>query len=145
MQSDCWYNIALTFIPTIGPITRRALLEEFTLSKNIFSASKKDLLQVKGIGEKIVNEILQWNNPSQVDAEYAFIQKHQITPLFITDANYPQKLLECPDAPTLLYYKGTANLNTSKILSIVGTRMPTQYGQYIIEDCLKNLPKDVLI
>ena len=70
------------------------MLEEFTLSKNVFNASKKDLLQVKGIGEKIVNEILQWNNPSQVDAEYAFIQKHQITPLFITDANYPQKLLE---------------------------------------------------
>lgn len=145
MQSDSWYNIALTFIPSIGPITRRVLLEEFTLSKNIFSATKKDLLQVKGIGEKIVNEIIQWNNPSQVDAEYAFIQKHRITPLFITDANYPQKLLECPDAPTLLYFKGTANLNASKILSIVGTRMPTQYGFYVIEECLKSLPKDVLI
>jgi len=145
MQLDCWYNIALTSIPTIGPITRRALLEEFNLSKNIFSATKKDLLQVKGIGEKIVNEILQWNNPTQVDAEFAFIQKHRITPLFITDANYPKKLLECPDAPTLLYYKGTAQLNVSKILSIVGTRMPTQYGYYVIEECLKKLPKDVLI
>ncbi|HQS22999.1 MAG: DNA protecting protein DprA [Sphingobacteriia bacterium 24-36-13] len=145
MQSDCWYNIALTFIPSIGPITRRVLLEEFTLSKNIFSATKKDLLQVKGIGEKIVNEILQWNNPQLVDAEFTFIQKHRITPLFITDANYPQKLLECPDAPTLLYYKGTVNLNANKILSIVGTRMPTQYGFYVIEECLKSLPKDVLI
>ncbi|MDP3393103.1 DNA-processing protein DprA [Sediminibacterium sp.] len=145
MHSDCWYNIAFTFIPSIGPITRRALLAEFELSKNIFSASKKELLAVKGIGEKMVNEILQWNNPSLVDAEYAFIQKHQITPLFITDENYPKKLLECPDAPTLLYYKGTANLNALKILSIVGTRMPTPYGHYVIENCLQALPKDVLI
>lgn len=145
MHNDCWYNIAFTFIPSIGPITRRALLAEFELSKNIFSASKRELLAVKGIGEKMVNEILQWNNPLLVDAEYAFIQKHQITPLFITDENYPKKLLECPDAPTLLYYKGTANLNALKILSIVGTRMPTSYGNYVIENCLQTLPKDVLI
>jgi len=145
MYSDCWYNIALTLIPSIGPITRRALLEELESAKNIFSASKNELLLIKGIGEKIVNEILQWNNPNLVDAELAFIQKHRITPLFITDAAYPKKLLECPDAPTLLYYKGTANLNTTKILSIVGTRMPTAYGHYVIENCLQALPKDVLI
>lgn len=145
MHSDGWYNIALTLIPSIGPITRRALLQELETTKNIFSASKNDLLSIKGIGEKIVNEILHWNNPNLVDAELAFIQQHRITPLFITDAAYPKKLLECPDAPTLLYYKGTADLNATKILSIVGTRMPTAYGHYVIEHCLQALPKDVLI
>ena len=145
MQNDCWYNIALTLVPSIGPITRRALLTELESAKNIFTASKKELLAVKGVGEKIVNEILHWNNPLLVDAEFAFIQKHRITPLFINDADYPKKLLECPDAPTLLYYKGTADLNSTKILSIVGTRMPTAYGQYVIEKCLEALPKDVLI
>lgn len=74
MQNDCWYNIALTLIPSIGPITRRALLTELESAKNIFTASKKELLAVKGVGEKIVNEILHWNNPLLVDAEFAFIQ-----------------------------------------------------------------------
>ncbi len=145
MHTELWYNIALTLIPSIGPITRKALLDEFNTSKNILSATKKDLLKVKGIGEKMANEILSWNNHSKVEAEYTFVQKHQIEPLFITDSAYPQKLLECPDAPTLLYYKGNAPLNRAKILSIVGTRMPTPYGQYVIQECLKALPKEVLV
>lgn len=145
MRSELWYNIALSMMPAIGPITRRHLLDSFHTSKAIVLASKKALMQVKGIGEKTANELVQWRNDAAVDAEYAFIQKHQIQPLFILDQAYPQKLLECADAPTLLYYKGNANLNTQKILSIVGTRMPTAYGHYIIETCLKALPKDVLI
>lgn len=145
MHTELWYNIALTLIPTIGPITRKALIDEFNTSKNIFHATKKDLLIVRGVGEKMANEILTWKNHARVESEYAFVQKHHIETLFITDATYPQKLVECPDAPTLLYYKGNAPINNTKILSVVGTRMPTSYGQYVIEECLKALPKDVLI
>lgn len=145
MHTELWYNIALTLIPSIGPITRKALIDEFNTSKNIFSATNKDLLRVKGIGEKMANEILTWKNHAKVETEYAFVQKHHIETLFISDTAYPKKLLECPDAPTLLYYKGNAPLNTARVLSIVGTRMPTPYGHYVIEECLKALPKDVLV
>ncbi|MFY8025533.1 MAG: DNA-processing protein DprA [Sediminibacterium sp.] len=145
MRTEVWQNIAFTFIPSLGPITRKALIDEFKTASNIFGASIKALMKVKGVGEKVAHEIVQWNNQDKVDAEFAFIQKHQIKPLFITDEGYPKKLLECPDAPTLLYYKGNAELNCAKILSIVGTRMPTPYGLYIIEECIKALPKDVLI
>jgi DNA processing protein len=145
-MDDSLYNkIAFTLIPSIGPVTRKLLLETFVSVENIFSASVAELCNVRGVGEKMAKEIKQCQPAEKTTEMLQFIQQHRISPLFITDPGYPQKLKECPDAPTLLYYKGTANVNAAKIISIVGTRMPTAYGYHIIESLLKALPKEVLI
>ena len=52
-------------------------------------------------------------------------------PLFINDTSYPKKLAVCSDAPTILYYKGSAPINQARIISIVGTRLPTHYGKWL--------------
>jgi DNA processing protein len=44
-----------------------------------------------------------------------------------------------PDAPTLLFYRGTADLNTPKIVAIVGTRTNTDYGKMITEKLVQEL------
>ncbi|MGB8195264.1 MAG: DNA-processing protein DprA, partial [Chitinophagaceae bacterium] len=62
-----------------------------------------------------------------------------IQPLFITEPAYPQRLLHCYDAPALLFYKGTADLNASKIVAIVGTRNNTDYGKHVTETLVKEL------
>lgn len=57
------------------------------------------------------------------------IKKHKVEALFYTDDNYPKRLKHCFDAPVLLCYKGTADLNHSRIISVVGTRKATEYGK----------------
>ncbi|MGY0040877.1 DNA-processing protein DprA [Pedobacter sp. NJ-S-72] len=52
---------------------------------------------------------------------------------FYTEDDYPQRLKDCNDAPVLLYYKGTANLNHPRIVSIVGSRMASPYGQMLCQ------------
>jgi DNA processing protein len=64
----------------------------------------------------------------------------------LTDKEYPQRLLNCYDSSSLLYYKGNADLNASKIIAIVGTRNHNEYGKNTCEKFVEELKnEDVLI
>lgn len=75
----------------------------------------------------------------RADFELKYMQEHGIRALTLTDDDYPQRLLECPDAPIILYYIGNSDLNQAKIVSIVGTRRCTQYGQDLIRRFIADL------
>ena len=75
----------------------------------------------------------------RAEAELQYMETHGIRALTLTDDDYPQRLSECPDAPIILYYKGNADLNQSRIVSIVGTRHCTTYGQDIIRHFIADL------
>lgn len=80
--------------------------------------------------------------------EYEWTQKNGIIVLCWNDERYPQRLKECEDAPLTLFYKGNANINNNKIVSIVGTRRCTTYGEDLIRhfiDDLKKMCNDVII
>ena len=76
---------------------------------------------------------------SRAEKEIDFITKHKITPLFFTEPNYPQRLKHCYDSPVMLYYKGNADLNKEKIVLVVGTRTPTNYGKETTEKLVQEL------
>jgi DNA processing protein len=70
----------------------------------------------------------------------------KIKTLFLTEADYPQRLKNCNDSPVLLYYKGNADLNAEKIVAIVGTRKATTYGKEMTKKLVAELSaQDVLI
>lgn len=84
----------------------------------------------------------------RAEQEMKFDEDHNIQPLVIGDDNYPERLRRCDDAPLVLYYRGTANLNHQHIISIVGTRHCTIYGQDIIRRFtadMKSLCPDTII
>lgn len=117
----------------------KLLLEHFKTAEAIFKAKKKDLSLIEGIGEIRASQIKAFDNFSDAEEEIKFIEKHHIQPLFITTEEYPQKLLHCYDAPTMLYYRGTTNLNNPKYVSIIGTRTNTDYGKQITEQIVEEL------
>ena len=63
------------------------------------------------------------------ERELAFVEKHGIQLYYYKDANYPYRLAQCVDAPLLMYAKGNVNVDTKHVLSIVGTRMPSERGK----------------
>jgi DNA processing protein len=146
MHQDLLHQIALTLVPNIGDVRAKALLETFGDAESIFKTSKKNLENIEGIGSIAANSIKQFSDFKICEDEIKFIEKSKITPLFITDENYPQRLLNCYDSPTLLYYKGNANLNTIKIISIVGTRSNSDYGKNVCDKIIEDLAEqNVLI
>ena len=138
MRDSLLYQIALTLIPNIGPVQAKILLQHYS-PEEIFRTKRTSLEKLEGIGGVRANNIKAFDNFSIAEEEIAFIEKYKITPLFISDENYPQRLLNCYDSPTLLYYRGEADLNSSKIISVIGTRSNTDYGKQITELLIKEL------
>ena len=90
----------------------------------------------------LMTALQDWNDAmKRADFELKYMYEHGIRGLVLTDEDYPQRLLECPDAPLVLYYKGNADLNQAKIISIVGTRRVTTYGQDIVRRFVSHLKR----
>lgn len=145
MTSDLLYQIALTLVPNIGNVHAKTLVNTYGDAQAVFKAKKKDLEHMEGIGTIRANSIKAFDNFQSSEAEIAFIEKYKITPLFMTNKNYPQRLLNCYDCPTLLFYRGNADLNTSKIISIVGTRNNSEYGKNICEKLVADLAAENIL
>ena len=138
MNKDLLYQIALTLIPNIGPVQAKILLQQYE-PQEIFKAKRSSLENMEGIGIIRTNSIKGFDDFKTVEQEIAFIEKYKITSLFLTDEKYPKRLLNCYDSPTLLYYRGDADLNVSKIVAIIGTRSHTEYGKQVTERLVADL------
>ena len=139
MDQDLLYRVGLTLVPHIGCVHARILAEKYATIQDVFGASLKELTSLEGIGQVRARSIKSFKDFSTAETEIRFFEKYRIKPLFITDPHYPQRLLNCYDAPTLLYYKGEADLNHPKIVAIVGTRNHTEYGRQATEKLVKEL------
>lgn len=139
MNSELLYQLALTEVPNIGCVHAKILAQHFGSAEKIFKSSQKVLEKIEGIGEVRARSIKSFTDFSAAEEEIRFIEKFNIRPLFITDENYPRRLLNCYDSPTLLFYKGEADLNTSWIIAVIGTRNHTEYGKQVTEKLLKEL------
>ncbi len=145
-MNELLYQIALTCTPTIGLVHAKALVEKYGSASAIFKASLQELEKLDGIGTVRAKSIKSFKDFDSCEAEIKFITKHKIQTLFLTDKDYPKRLLNCYDSPTLLYYKGNGNLNAAKIVSIVGTRNHSDYGKQICEKLTEDLKnEDILI
>ena len=76
---------------------------------------------------------------SRAADELEFCRRHSIRPLALGTADYPRRLAECPDAPAVVYYRGTADLDARHIVAVVGTRRITPYGKAHCERCCAEL------
>lgn len=75
----------------------------------------------------------------RAEEEYAWAEQHRVRVLVYGATDYPSRLLHCPDAPLVLYYMGSADLNTARVINVVGTRRCTTYGQDLIRHLMADL------
>ena len=147
LEEDIYYQIALSFVPGIGPKFSNALIQQLGSAKAVLSATFKQLIQVEGMGEVRAKAIKEAVVFPLADKEMAYVQSKDIQVLSAQMPSYPQRLLECLDAPQLLYYKGNANLNAVKTVAVIGTRHHTEYGQSVTNELIEGLSQidDLLI
>jgi DNA processing protein len=145
MNNDLLYQIALTLVPNIGDVHAKALVNMYGNAQSVFKAKRKELEAIEGIGTVRAKSIKEFIDFSSSEEEIKFIEKYKITPLFITDENYPQRLLNCYDSPLLLFYRGNADLNAAKIISVVGTRTNSEYGKKFCDKLAEDLKEQDII
>lgn len=133
-------KLALSLLDGVGPVLARQLVAYIGDVPDIFKSKKKDLLAIPGIGEKTVEVILHHKDAfKRAELEMLFIEKHEIRPLFYADKEYPFRLKSYDDSPVVLFYKGTADLDHHRIVAIIGTRSPTEWGKLLCEKLIEDL------
>lgn len=140
MSEELLYQLGLTLIDGIGDVNAKALLAYCGSPKEVFRQKKSQLQKIPGIGEINARSIVSSHSVlTRAEEELEFIEKYKIRTLFFTDEDYPSRLKYCSDSPILLYYKGNADLNCEKIIGIVGTRKPSDYGKQMTRELVEGL------
>ncbi len=133
------YQVALCLIPGIGDVLGKKLVTMCGSAEAVFREPKRILQRVKGVGEVLSQAVGNKEIFMRAEKEINFIERFKISPLFFQDPLYPQRLTQCIDAPLLLFYKGTADLNAVRVVGIVGTRSATSYGKQICRELVNGL------
>ncbi len=117
--------LLLNGLPNIGPVSVRRLLDRFGDDpRDIFRAHRGELGAVRGVGNKIIDSILDERHQDWLTKEKQKLETRKVA--FLGNESYPPLLNEIYDPPVGLYLAG--ELPPGPYLSIVGTRNPTLYG-----------------
>ncbi len=135
MDQDLPFKLALSGIQGIGAATFKQLIGYEGSARSIFEKESHKLHRIPGIGPKTSQLIKSISNPGkQGEKVIRDIESLGARILYCKDDTYPQRLLECPDAPAFLFLKGDLQLNQKKVISVVGTRKPSPYGIRMVEE-----------
>lgn len=121
--------VALSLASGIGPKLQSALLEQFGSAYHVLLQPKEVLLTVNGIGPKTATSII--DNGLLDDARSLLLECHalQVDVLDQQHHEYPQRLREICDPPSVLYRKGVLLPQDELAIGIVGSRRCTVYGR----------------
>ena len=133
------HRIALGMIPGVGDITARKLVAFAGSPEAVFSESHRSLTRIPGVGENLAKAISGRIYLAAAEKEAEFVEKHRVRVYFYLDDDYPYRLRQCEDSPVTFYYKGNADLNSVRIMSVVGTRNATPRGKEICRKIIAGL------
>jgi DNA processing protein len=133
------HKIALGLIPRIGDISARKLVSHFGSVEAIFHEPYRNLVKIQGIGSEIAKYISERSYLDDAEKEAEYVTKNNIRTYFYLDSDYPFRLRQCEDSPVVFFFRGSSDLNASKILSVVGTRNATIRGRELCDSIIGGL------
>ena len=113
MTDEIYYSIALTRMTGFNQQMALQLYQALGSSQAVYD-HRNDIGDVVPEATPRLRESMKhWDDAlHRAAAEMEFVTKNNIRVLTISDADYPQRLCECPDAPLLLYYRLITDLRT---------------------------------
>ena len=148
-SNEILHTIALTQIKGVGLITAKRLCEHVASVSQIFE-NRSNIRDIVPDASDTLVALLQDSDDAlaRAEQELEFIEQKNMRCIIYSDPDYPQRLLECDDAPLALFSCGSADLNPRHVVSIVGTRRCTNYGKDVCRNFiaeLKEMDPGVLI
>ena len=139
MSQELVFQLALSLIKGVGPITAKKLIAYCGGSEAVFKEKISNLKKIPSIGLVLAQEIQNPTILSRAEVEVNYMIKNGITALSFWDSNYPAQLKQCIDAPISLFSKGNIDWNNRRIISVVGTRKTSSYGHSVCKELIKEL------
>ena len=142
MEQEIFYAMALTRLTNFNYQQALELYRAMGSAQMLFE-HRNDIGDIlKDCSPRLMEALKDWDEPMRrAEAELRFMEEHRVRAITLNSDDYPQRLTECPDAPIILYYSGNADLNQAKVISVVGTRQITVYGQDLIRRFISELKR----
>ena len=137
-----YYKIWITLIEGIGIKRYTNLINKFKTRKNIFNASKQELINIPLIDEKIIKNILDSSKRSLAKEHLRYMEKNNIDIISLEDEAYPLKLINIYNPPICVYIKGNKSILKNKSIGIIGCRDCTEYGKMVSKKFSYELAKE---
>ncbi|HNE51400.1 MAG: DNA-processing protein DprA [Chitinophagales bacterium] len=142
MDNELYFGIALSLLKGIGDNNAKQLISYAGGVEQLFKLSSARLQKINGVGQKIAAVFEDTKDVFlRAEQELKFIEKNNIQALLYYDKRYPKRLLNCPDAPLILYCKGNFDFNKDRFVNVIGTRHATEQGKEITEQLIVELAK----
>jgi DNA processing protein len=133
-----WINLSL--VPGLGLGGYWRLIDRFHSPAEVLRASRKDLMQVRGITERQISGLFSSaDNKNHGEKELENLALLGGLALSFEDADYPALLHEITDPPPVLYTLGRSELLCKPGVAVVGSRAATSYGRRVAFNLSRNL------
>lgn len=132
MADDTKYLLALNRHPFLGAKRLLALKKAYGDWQRVWGSTEKE--RESNVGDKTAKAVSEARTRYSPEHELEIISKLNINVVELGDVNYPTALKEVSDPPALLYYKGSLDALSGKVVAVVGSRSATQYGYRATED-----------
>ncbi|MDE6428203.1 MAG: DNA-processing protein DprA, partial [Muribaculaceae bacterium] len=142
-------RIAFSFLRGMNVTLGRELLRLCGSEERFFAMSESELRNLTHSSAEVYSKDYRAKVLAKAEAEALFVRSHSVGTLYFTDEDYPQRLLDCDDAPVLIYSSGQTDLNHCQAIGIVGTRHATPYGadftRRLVQELAQKLDNPVII
>lgn len=139
MNQSLLYAIAFSQLHSINLYERKKLIQVFGSAISIYNACQQGGKAFVDLELKSVESLLSpWPLKAAAE-ELSSLKRLGIDTTCMEDANYPNRLFQCEDAPSILFSKGSKKWNLPYLISIVGTRNHTLYADKVIQALLEGI------
>lgn len=150
MNDEAVLLLALLRTPGIGLITANRLCRAAGSAARLWEERANISRLLPQATDRLQQCLTNWDKQlPKAEAEADEAHRRHISLLALTETDYPTWLKSLPDAPPVLFYKGTASLNAQPMISIVGTRHISEYGKdlcrHIVEQLAERLPQATIV
>lgn len=121
---ESWLRLSL--INGLGDESIRRLLVAFGSPSAILSANASDLERI--VKKNVAQNIRYGVDEKKLSAALNWLEDPANSLITLADPDYPSLLLNIPDPPPILYFKGQRKLLNTPALAVVGSRNATPQG-----------------
>ncbi len=140
MDQSRLLGIALSLTPGVDATFVRHLQQCGVTPYEFFSMRQNELSEILSIkSAPLLDKMVRDDAIFRSRKESEFMEKHGILSVSMTDDDYPVRLSDIDRAPVTIYIFGSANLDASKMISIVGTRHATAYGVRYVDNFVRDM------
>ncbi len=138
LERDLPFWVALHRVHRLGAVRFSFLERAFPTMEEAWRAPAS-ALRAAGLDASSIAAIDEERTRTDPDGGMARLEAEGVTALSIRQDAYPARLREIPDAPPVIYVKGSLTSDDEWGIAIVGTRRATVYGKQAATEIVQGL------